>query len=131
MCAAEVLGIGLGKVDVGVCPVDEVLRTQHHDARILAPTVLYGEHVGGYHVERPAVLAAQNVRVAYAAALGYGVGGDYGAVAVQRRPVHGVGAQSKTQLLLLFGLAAALEVGEQITRILGLVGRDGTIGAAA
>ena len=61
-----------------------------------------------------AILTAQDMRVAYAAALANAVRSDYGSVAVQRIPVLCVLAHREAQLLHQVLIAPSLEIGEKV-----------------
>ena len=80
-------------------------------------------HVGSHHIERLAVLTAQDVRVAHALCQGDGVAGDDGCTMVQRRVVVAVVADGVAYLLVLRGVAVEIseEVSHHLVRVLWLL----------
>ena len=77
-CRARISG---GEVDGGVRPVDQVLRAHQHHTAVTVPSQR-ALHVGHGHIE-PAILAAQDMRVAQSAHLADAVGSNHAAI-VQR-----------------------------------------------
>jgi len=99
--------------------MDEVGRFQEHHTAVACPAQRRA-HISNHHVERLAVLAAQDVRVAHTLCQGYGVAFDDGHAVVQRRVVIAVVADGVADLLVLRSIA--VEVGEKVgNHLIGIV----------
>lgn len=107
-------------VDNRMCPVDQVGRPHQHHGAVGVPAVVR-YHVGGYHVERAAVLAAQDVGVAHAARGAYLLGVEHGTVAVQGAEVESVIADGIAYCFLRY--VVTREVHEKVAGI--VLFRDG------
>ena len=117
------LRVACGEIDGRVLPIDKVGRLQQHHAAVARPAETR-LHVGYHHVERLAVLTAQDVWVAHALCQGYRVALNDGCSHVQRRVVIAVVADGVAYLLVLRGVAVEIgeEVGHHLVRVLGLFG---------
>ena len=99
--------VGLLYVNDGVRPVDEVFRLEQNHGAVGVPSV-GRHHVGGHHVERMTVLAAQDVRVAHSACGADDLRVDHRAAAVELVPRQSVVAKGEADGLLAYVVACEI-----------------------